>query len=170
MRKVEFVPFRLTEEVDIYSIRIDGKHETEFHEFLITFKGNNDPYLADDLERILRTLSRISAEGLSDSLFRPEGKLEDRVFALPLYIAPRNKKRHGTLRLYCIKVSDKILIIGGGGNKRTDTYEQDPILSDRVLTLQEIDKELRRLEDRGTDLYNEINNLTINIYGKGILQ
>lgn len=117
MRKVEFVPFRLTEEVDIYSIRIDGKHETEFHEFLITFKGNNDPYLADDLERILRTLSRISAEGLSDSLFRPEGKLED-----------------------------------------------------RVLTLQEIDKELRRLEDRGTDLYNEINNLTINIYGKGILQ
>lgn len=163
MRKVEFVPFRLTESVDIYSIRLDGKEESEVQEFIITFKNINDSYLADDFDRIIRTVLKISAERLSDSLFRPEGKLHDRVYALPLFIAPRDKKKHGTLRLYCIKVSDKILILGGGGIKRTDTYEQDPILSVKVETLQAIDKKLRRLEDEGTDLYKEINNLTINI-------
>ena len=163
MRKVEFVPFRLTEVVDIYSVRIDGKVETEFQEFIITFKNIDDSYISDDFDRIIRTLLKISTEGLSDSLFRPEGKLYDRVCALPLYIVQRNKRKHSTLRLYCLKVSDKILILGGGGIKTTDTYEEDHILSAKVHTLQEIDKELRRIEEDGTDLYNEINNLTITI-------
>lgn len=29
MREVEFVPFRLTDNADIYSIRIDGRENTE---------------------------------------------------------------------------------------------------------------------------------------------
>ena len=157
------MPFRLTEAVDIYSIRIDGNDKTEFQEFFITFKDIDDSFLADDFDRILKALLKISVEGLSDSLFRPEGKLYDRVCALPLYIAPRDKKKYGTLRLYCIKATDKILIIGGGGKKRTDTYEEDPILSVKVKTLQDIDQELRRLEDEGMDMYKDINNLTIDI-------
>lgn len=39
MRSVEFVPFRLTEVADIYSIKIDGKENTEFQEFMIHFNG-----------------------------------------------------------------------------------------------------------------------------------
>ena len=59
MRKVEFVPFRLTDVVDIYSVRIDGKVETEFQEFIITFKNIDNPYISDDFDRIIRTLLKI---------------------------------------------------------------------------------------------------------------
>ena len=52
MRQVEFVPFRLTEAADIYSIRIEGKETTEFQEFLINFKDIDDDYLRSDFNRI----------------------------------------------------------------------------------------------------------------------
>ena len=41
MRVIEFVPFRLTEAADIYSIKIDGKENTEFQEFMINFKDTH---------------------------------------------------------------------------------------------------------------------------------
>ena len=89
--------------------------------------------------------------------------MNDRVVALPLYTTPRNKRKHGTLRLYCIRISDNLLILGGGGEKATQTYEEDAFLLEKVRTLQNIDKELSRLEDYGVDIHTRINNLTINI-------
>lgn len=72
-------------------------------------------------------------------------------------------KANGTLRLYCIRVSDRLLILGGGGEKKTKTYQEDPILFEKVHTLQEIDKVLTDLEQDGIDLSKDIINLTINI-------
>ena len=95
--------------------------------------------------------------------FRPEGNLNDRIHALPLYTIPRPKQCNGTLRLYCIRISDQLLILGGGGEKTTQTYDQDAILYDKVQTLQSIDNALRELEKDGIDIYQSINNLTLNI-------
>jgi len=53
--------------------------------------------------------------------------------------------------------------LGGGGEKATQTYEEDAFLLEKVRTLQNIDKELSRLEDYGVDIHTRINNLTINI-------
>lgn len=39
MRQVEFVPLRLTEVAEIFSIKIDGKEQTELQEFIITFRN-----------------------------------------------------------------------------------------------------------------------------------
>ena len=163
MRNVEFIPFRLTEAADIYSIRIDGNENTEFQEFLVNFKDTDNAWLNDDFNRILKSLQTIMNEGVKEYYFRPEGKMIDRVCAIPLYTKPRNSKANGTLRLYCIRVSDKLLILGGGGKKTTQTYEEDKSLSEKVSTLQNIDNELRKLEDNGIDLYQTINNLTIHI-------
>lgn len=163
MREVEFVPFRLTDNADIYSIRIGGGESTEFQEFLLSFKDSEDKYLEDDLNRILLSLNTIIKGSAKETYFRPEGNMTDRVVALPLYTTPRNKKKHGTLRLYCIRISDNLLILGGGGEKATQTYEEDAFLLEKVRTLQNIDKELSRLEDYGVDIHTRINNLTINI-------
>jgi hypothetical protein len=57
MRFVEFVPFRLTEMADIFSIRIDGKENTELQEFFITFKKAESPNLQNDFEQIIKTLA-----------------------------------------------------------------------------------------------------------------
>lgn len=47
------------------------------------------------------------------------------------------------MRLYCLRMSDQILIVGNGGVKTTRTYNEDPILSGYVLDLQKFEKLIR---------------------------
>ena len=162
MRKVEFVPFRLTEAVDIYSIRIDGKEESELQEFIVTFKDTDDQYLLQDWREIMKYIQTIGIKGAKEYYFRPEGTMKDRICALPIYTTGRSKT-HGTLRLYCIRISDKLLILGGGGIKMTAKYEEDELLLEIVRTLQNIDIELVKLEEDGIDLHTTLNNITIMI-------
>lgn len=161
MREVEFVPFRLTEVAEIFTIRIDGKDKTELQEFLITFREIESKNLKKDFVQILQTLAGIVQEGAKEVFFRPEGKINDRVCAIPLFSS--GSKYNGTLRLYCIRISDGLLIVGGGGQKTSRTYQEDEQLNSCVQTLQKIDKELSRMEDEGKDISREIYNLTINI-------
>ena len=160
---MEFVPFRLTDVAEIYSIRIEGKENSEIQEFIITFKDIPDKYLKNDFDGIIRNLIKISEKGAAESMFRPEGKIRDRVCALPLYTVPREKCKHGVLRLYCIRLSENLIIVGGGGEKSTRTYEEDKTLHKKVKILQQIDKELSILEDKGIDLNTDLNNITIQI-------
>ena len=157
------MPFRLTDVAEIYSIRIEGKENSEIQEFIITFKDIPDKYLKDDFDGIIRNLIKISEKGAAESMFRPEGKIRDRVCALPLYTVPREKCKHGVLRLYCIRLSENLIIVGGGGEKSTRTYEKDKTLHEKVKILQQIDKELSILEDKGIDLNTDLNNITIQI-------
>ena len=164
MRHVEFVPFRLTEVAEIFSIRINDKEQTELQEFLIAFKNTDSISIQKDLEQIVRSLVEISNQGSKESFFRLEGKMNDRLCAIPLYTYNgNNRKRGGSLRLYCIRLSDKLLIVGNGGVKTTKTYEEDENLSKHVQTLQAIDAELSKLERDGKDLQKEIYNLTLQI-------
>ena len=163
MREVEFVPVILNENIEIFSIRICGKELSETNEFIINFKDSEDRYLKDDYNAIISTIKQISSHGVLESQFRPEGKLSDRLYALPLFTIPRNHKKHGTLRLYCIRISEKILILGSGGIKGTKTYNEDPHLLEKVKTLQNIDKELYRLEDENPNLSLDLLNLKIYI-------
>ena len=160
MRQVEFVPFRLTDVADIFSIKIDGKECTELQEFIITFRNINNNNLLDDYEQIIKSRAEIANNGVKENFFRPEGKIHDRVCAIPLLTSYR-QKQNGTLRLYCIRVSDKLLIVGGGGIKMTRTYNEDEKLSEQVETLQMIDKVLENLENEGKDIHKEIYNLKI---------
>lgn len=162
MRKVEFVPFLLTDVTDIFSIRIDDDKMTEVDKFFILFKDTTSPVLKDDLTRIVTGLSQIAENGALERYFRNEGGLKDRVVAIPLYIVSRNHSKNGTLRLYCIRISDKLLIIGGGGLKTTRTTEEDPVLTAHVRTLQAIDCRLAELETRKA-LQSDLFNLTIMI-------
>ena len=70
--------------------------------------------------------------------FRPEGKLKDGVCALPVL--------QSKLRLYCLRLSDKILVLGNGGVKKTRTYNEDDTLKGYVLTLQNFEKLIREGE------------------------
>lgn len=162
MRQVEFVPFRLTDAAEIFSIKIDREEHTELQEFIITFRNVKNNHLLNDYEQIIKSLAGIVENGVKESFFRPEGKMNDRVCAIPLLTSGR-QKQNGTLRLYCIRISDKLLIIGGGGIKTTRTYNEDQTLSGHVKTLQMIDKELSDLENEGKDLHTEIYNLKIHI-------
>lgn len=163
MRKVEFIPLILTDVTDIFTIRFNGEELPEYHKFLVMFKDTPNPYLADDLARINKAIELMAKNGALDNFFRPEGRLNDRVCAIPLLIQSRDKSV-GTLRLYCIRISDQLLIIGGGGLKTTATYEENPDLLKKVKDLQVIDFKLKEIENSSPiRIEDAIYNLVINI-------
>lgn len=78
----------------------------------------------------------LKENGFLERYFRTaEGKMNDNVCALPI--------ETGKLRLYCLRLSDSILIAGNGGVKRTRTYQGDEKLNGYVLTLQELDHAIK---------------------------
>jgi hypothetical protein len=112
----------------------------EFEKFVSKFRDNGE--LNTDFRQIARFIDQILEFGALERYFRPEGKMNDSVVALPVL---RSK-----LRLYCLRLSDKILILGNGGVKGTRTYNEDDTLRGYVLTLQKFEKLLKQGLEAGT--------------------
>lgn len=124
------------EKVSLYSPRFEGEEYTEFEKFLLEFKDTH----TRDVQVLVRRLSIIKQNGAEDRYFRYEGSMNDRVMGLPSYIDTSE------LRLYCLNISRKVLILGGGGIKTTQTYQEDERLHKCVQTLQKIDIEIKYKE------------------------
>lgn len=124
----------------MYSICFNGNDLTEYELFVQRFMDNAK--LNKDFQTIIRALNRIVTNGALERYFRPEGKLGDNVTALSI-----DSK---ILRLYCLRISDQILIIGNGGAKTTRTYQEDEELSGYVLDLQHFDRLLTEAQKAGT--------------------
>ena len=103
---------------------------TEFEKFVAEFEMNAT--YNRDYQRIIAALQAILRIGALERFFRPEGGINDSVQALPI--------ESGKLRLYCLRLSDQIVILGNGGVKSTRTYEEDPKLYGYVLDLQKFEK------------------------------
>lgn len=100
------------------------------------------PNLNRDLLRIVQIVDKIADDGALERLFRPEGKMKDSVVALPVLTSK--------LRLYCLRLSNGILILGNGGVKNSRTYEEDDSLRGYVLNLQKFDELLKEGQRNGT--------------------
>lgn len=118
-----------SEKASLYTINFIGDSETEFGKFISKYKS--DAKLSRDYQLIVAALVKILDNGALERYFRPEGKMSDGVCALPIDC--------GKLRLYCLRLTDKILILGNGGKKSTRTYNEDLELSGYVLTLQKFE-------------------------------
>jgi len=73
---------------------------------------------SEDYSRIAAVVSRIARTGAQERYFRREGKMKDSVVALPVLASK--------LRLYCLRLSDKILILGNGGVKKRALTKKMP--------------------------------------------
>ena len=129
-----------SETVSLYSIsfEIDGK--TEFEKFVEAFEA--DATYRNDYRRILAALQVVLEVGALERFFRPEGKIEDDLVALPL--------DSGKLRLYCLRISDQILVIGNGGIKDVKRYEDSRQLLGYVMDLQRFDRLLQAMLESGS--------------------
>ena len=94
-----------------------------------------------DFNAILLALSKIIDKGALERFFRIEGRMNDHVSALSI----DSRK----LRLYCLRISDQILILGNGGVKLSRTYQEDEKLSGYVMDLQTFDKVLLKTQKNG---------------------
>ena len=140
MTKATIQSVRQTENAGLFTICFEGESFTEFQKFIL--KGHENATLQPDLQKILNAVQHMmNAMGFLERYFRPEGKMRDRVTALPL--------QSSKLRLYCLRLSDSVLIVGNGGPKSTKTYEEDPELNGYVIQLQKLDDLLRLAESKG---------------------
>ena len=139
MSEVELVLVNDTDKCTIYTIQFSEEAETEYERFYSKFI--KVAQLNQDLLRIVQLVDKIADEGALERFFRPEGKMRDSVVALPVL---RSK-----LRLYCLRLSDRILVLGNGGVKNSRTYEEDDSLRGYVLTLQKFEELLKEGQREG---------------------
>lgn len=125
--------------VGLFSICFNGDDESEFEKFLNGFKDMAT--FNKDFNAIILAISKIIEKGALERFFRNEGKIDDSVKALAI----DSRK----LRLYCLRISDQILILGNGGVKNTRTYQEDEILNGYVVDLQAFEKALLKAQKAG---------------------
>ena len=139
MAKAILKTIEQNDNVGMFSICFDGSEVSEFEKFLNEFKEKAT--YNKDFNVILLALSKIIDKGALERFFRNEGRMNDNVKALAI----DSRK----LRLYCLRISDQILILGNGGVKNTRTYQEDSKLSGYVMDLQTFDKVLLKAQKSG---------------------
>lgn len=135
-----------TENAGLFSICFEGESYNEFEKFILKYQ--QDITLNRDLQIILTTITKmLQQNGFLERYFRPEGKMKDGVCALPIETSK--------LRLYCLRLSDSVLIAGNGGVKNSQTYQENPELSGYVLTLQKLDELIKLAVKKGEIMIEE---------------
>ena len=140
MAKAKILSLEQTETAGLFTIIFEGESDSEYVKFVEKFKG--DAQRQGDLTFILNQIqAMMRIGGFLERKFRPEGKMRDGVAALPLF--------KSSLRLYCLRLSDSVLIVGNGGVKSTQKVEEDNVLNGYVISLQKLDDLLKADIKRG---------------------
>ncbi|MCM1489323.1 MAG: hypothetical protein NC095_00645 [Muribaculum sp.] len=113
--------------VNFYSIHLEEEEVSELERFFEKF-----PYgceYDEDIDIIIAWLDKIGEVGALERYFRYEGHFNDGVSAIPIETS--------NLRLYCIRLSQKILIFGNGDVKDCQRWEDNENLSQYVEILMD---------------------------------
>ena len=134
MSEVELLLVNNSDSCTMYTIQFLSDDKSEFEKFISKFR--EDAELNPDFQAIMRFIEQILSNGALERYFRREGKMNDSVVALPVL--------KSKLRLYCLRLTDKILILGNGDVKNSRTYEEDETLQGYVMDLQKFERLLKR--------------------------
>jgi hypothetical protein len=124
-----------TECVTFYSIKLDSDLDSQTDQFVEKFGKKEYKH---QLDIILTAIELISCSGAAERHFRPAEKKADNVMELP------GKKDKCLLRLYCLRLSENVVVLGSGDVKETRTYNEDPNLDQHVKRLAAIDKLIKQ--------------------------
>lgn len=140
MSEAELIQLNKDRTCTLYTIQFVTEDKGEYVRFYNRFK--DDAIYNKDLFKIAGFIETIAEKGAFERYFRPEGKMRDRVVALPII--------KSKLRLYCLRLSESILILGNGGIKDTRTYNENDELRGYVITLQNFDHLIKEGVKDGT--------------------
>ena len=129
MKKKQEYSIELIEEyenVNFYSIRLKGEALNELEAFLGKFPEGCE--YDEDIDVIISWIDQIAERGALERYFRPEGNYGDGVGVIPIDVG--NK-----IRLYCLRLSDKILVFGNGGIKDSRSWQESETLAPYVKLL-----------------------------------
>jgi hypothetical protein len=139
--------FRTFRKVRYYTFQIEGHEQNETNKFFS--KLEYVEAIADDLYRLNRLIITIGERtGAIIDLFRPE----DEAVALPpkphfrvRQILQIREIEHNTLRLYCIWISEEIVILANGGIKTSQKTEDSPDLMPHFRFIKSMGKQINKL-------------------------
>ena len=114
--------------INFYSIHLDEEETTELERFFEKFPEGCE--YDKDVDVILSWIDNIAEKGAMERYFRPEGKYGDGVGVIPIEVGNR-------IRLYCLRLSDKILVFGNGGVKDAASWEESNTLAPYVELLMD---------------------------------
>lgn len=117
--------------VCFYSILFEDNSLTMYEEFYNSFEANNETREGFDL--IISQIKVIGERGALPYYFRHEGGAE----ALPVFEFGLGKT---TLRLYCIRISDEVVILLNGGIKTTQKAQHCPNVSQHFALANKVSK------------------------------
>ncbi|MBO7067266.1 MAG: hypothetical protein J6W52_01090 [Bacteroidaceae bacterium] len=103
-----------------------GEELTEMEAFFEKFPEGCE--YDDDIDVIISWIDQIAERGALERYFRPKGHYDDGVGVIPIDVG--NK-----LRLYCLRLSDKILVFGNGGIKDSRSWQESETLAPYVKLL-----------------------------------
>ena len=138
----------------VYSLLDLDKNQTLFDVFLQENLSFNN-----EIKSILYKINTISSKkGAREDFFTlNEGTPGDGVVVL--FDSPKRK-----LRLYCIRFNKNLIILGGGGEKTTRTYQEDPKLHKENKILRQISQKIdKRLAENEIEFINEFSDFTGNL-------
>lgn len=126
--------------VNFYSIHLDDFELSELECFFNKFPEGCK--YDEDIDIIIAWLDKIGEIGALERYFRHEGKFGDGVSAIPIETS--------NLRLYCIRLSNKILIFGNGGVKDCKAWQESETLAEYVETLVDTSRFISSRIENGT--------------------
>lgn len=127
--------------INFYSIHLEGEELTELERFFEKFPEGCE--YDEEVDVILAWIDKIAEKGALERYFRPEGRYGDGVGVIPIEVG--NK-----IRLYCLRLSDKILVFGNGGVKDSKTWQESETLAPYVELLMDTSRFISSREKNGT--------------------
>lgn len=137
--------FEENDNLNLYTIRLKDEKLTEFEKFLDKFPTGSE--YDEDIDIIISWLEKIEQKGALERYFRPEHKYGDNIGAIPI--------EYGRVRLYCLRISDKILIVGNGDIKTTAKWQEDKKLIPHVELLIDTGKFIKSRISNGTIILSD---------------
>lgn len=120
---VEIRLFKTFQKVSYYTFWVEGREKSETDTFFAKFE--NDKSLARDLDVLVTWLVEIgNRRGAKARYFRQENAAE--ALPPPHRIMTELSVNQCNLRLYCIRLSEEIVILANGGLKTSQTVQDSP--------------------------------------------
>ncbi len=110
------------EAANFYSLHLNEEELSELERFFEKFPQGG-PF-DEEVDTIIAWLDKIGETGALERYFRYEWHFGDGVSAIPIDTS--------NLRLYCIRLSDRILIFGNGGIKDCASWQDSETLAEYV--------------------------------------
>jgi hypothetical protein len=130
----------------LYTIAKEGYEFSEAIKFIINERNKN----SEDFERLKVRLENIkNRHGARIEFFKSEGTESDLVHALHAGSKKQGYLQLNHLRWYCIRLSDRCVILGNGGVKHVAKTQDDSFLMEKERDMRWVDYCLSIASEKG---------------------